>query len=143
MLYHVPQLLQSEVPLKRFSGQGIEKINDIARSIYHNKSNKHDACCEALQAIKRIDRLQMFEREKNNYKKKNNDYWTAEIFERKNKRAKVGVAPREDFLQSYLNRDNINSLSFEEVKSKLNSLGVMTRLRSLKKLKELLIAHLS
>lgn len=55
MCYHIPHFLKADIPLKRFTGQGIEKINDIVRSIYHNKSNKHDACCEALQAIKRID----------------------------------------------------------------------------------------
>lgn len=61
MLYHLPQLFKPELPLERYSGQGLEnKINDIAKSIYHNKSNKHDSCCEAIQAMKRIERLQMF-----------------------------------------------------------------------------------
>lgn len=143
MCYHIPHFLKADIPLKRFTGQGIEKINDIVRSIYHNKSNKHDACCEALQAIKRIDRLQSHERERHEYTKKDENYWRKEIFERRHKRLRLGVAPREDFLQSQEDAAQINSLSIEEIKEKLCSLGVQTRLRSLKKLRELLNAKLS
>ena len=72
--------------IKRFTGQGIEKINDIVRSIYHNKSNKHDLCSEALLALKRIDRLQHHERELQMYVKRANNYWDNEIYvERKNR----------------------------------------------------------
>ena len=53
-------LLGKGKSLKQFTGQGIEKINDVVRSVYHNKSNRHDACKEAVEALKRINNLQDF-----------------------------------------------------------------------------------
>lgn len=85
LLYHVPRFLKDDKSLKSFTGQGIEKINDVVRSIYHNKSNRHDACKEAMQAVRRIDNLQDFERIPHQYKKQDNAYWTNEIFEERRK----------------------------------------------------------
>jgi len=138
LCYHVPHFLKDNNGLKRFTGQGIEKINDIVRTIYHNKSNKHDACLESLQALKRIDRLQSFEREPNKYEKKNNDYWTKDIFEQRRKRLRLGVVPREDSAEII----SVDSLSITEVKTKLRVLGVKTKIRRLEKLRELLCSEL-
>ena len=127
--------------IKRFTGQGIEKINNIVRSIYHNKSNKHDACSEALLALKRVDRLQHHERESQMHVKRDNNYWDNEIYVERKKRKRLGVDPSEIIPE----RDvtiNVDDLGIEEIKEKIKSLGIKTRLRSLVKLRELLCAHL-
>lgn len=137
LCYHVPRFLNQETAVKRFTGQGIEKINDIVRSIYHNKSNKHDACSEALLALKRIDRLQHHEREPQKYAKRARDYWDNEIYLQRKQRKRFGVDPREITPDSEI-ASNIDDLSIAEIKEKLKSLGIKTRLRSLAKLRELL-----
>ena len=80
LMYHVPKFLKDGTCLKSFTRQGVEKTNDIVRSIYHTKSNKHDACKEAILAVKRIDHLQDFERVPHQYTKRKNDYWTTDTF---------------------------------------------------------------
>lgn len=135
LCYHVPKFLNEETAVKRFTGQGIEKINDIVRSIYHNKSNKHDACTEALLALKRIDRLQHHERERQKYTKRATDYWENTIFTQRKKQCRLSVHPREN--TSPETSDNLEDLSAAEIKEKLQSLGIKTRLRSLEKLREL------
>jgi hypothetical protein len=42
----------------------------------------------------------MYERERHTYNKKNDDYWTKEIFDQRRKRIRLGVAPRDDFLEA-------------------------------------------
>ena len=83
LVYHVPKFLKDDNFLKTFTGQGVEKINDILRSIYHYKSNRHDACKEAIVALKIIDHLQEFERVPHQYNKRDNKYWTSDIFEQR------------------------------------------------------------
>ena len=61
MCYHVPFFLAS-TGLKCFTGQGVEKTNDVIRRLYHLKSNNYDSCKDGLQAVKRLDELQEFER---------------------------------------------------------------------------------
>jgi hypothetical protein len=125
--------------LKSFTGQGIEKINDVVRSIYHNKSNRHDACKEAMQALRRIDNLQDFERIPHQYQKQDNTYWSNEIFEQRRKRPRLCVDPREDENHhDQLNPEDTDSMSLCEVKEKLEELHIKTKLRRLDKLKELL-----
>lgn len=70
LAYHLPRFIRDETPFKSFTGQGVEKINDTVRSIYHNKCNKHDACKEAILALKRIEHLQDVERQPHQYTKK-------------------------------------------------------------------------
>lgn len=38
LVYHVPKFLKGENSLKSLTGQGVEKTNDIVRSIYRNKA---------------------------------------------------------------------------------------------------------
>ncbi|XP_074632729.1 uncharacterized protein LOC141891647 [Acropora palmata] len=89
LVYHLPKFLASNTSFKSFTGQGVEKINDMVRSIYHNKSNRHDPCKEAILALKRIDHLQEFKREPNHYNKSNNNYWTSDIFDQRRKRPRL------------------------------------------------------
>ncbi|KAL9977700.1 hypothetical protein ACROYT_G015133 [Oculina patagonica] len=58
LTYHLTRFIRDETAFKSFTGQGVKEINDTVRSIYHNKCNKHDACKEAILALKRIDHLQ-------------------------------------------------------------------------------------
>jgi hypothetical protein len=141
LCYHVPRFLKQEMAVKRFTGQGIEKINDIVRSIYHNKSNKHDACSEALLALKRIDRLQHHEREPQKYVKRANNYWDNDIYVQRKKQKRFSVDPREITPECDITI-NVDDLSIEEIKQKIKSLGIKTRLRSLVKLREFLLAQL-
>jgi hypothetical protein len=46
--------------LLRFSGQGVEKINDDIQKIHHSKTNKWDATVDALQVRKRIEHFGSF-----------------------------------------------------------------------------------
>ena len=141
LCHHVPRFLKQEMAIKRFTGQGIEKISDIVRSIYHNKSNKHDACSEALLALKRIDRLQHHERELEMHVKRANNYWDNEIYVERKKRKRLGLDPSEIIPECDVTI-NVDDLGIEEIKEKIKSLGIKTRLRSLVKLRELLHAHL-
>ena len=133
-----PRFLKDDRSVKQFTGQGIEKINDVVRAIYHSKSNRHDACKEAVQALKRIDNLQNFERVPHKYTKNNTEYWTKEIYEQRRKRPRLCVDPREDDGIPTLTQDDIDKMSLCEIKEKLRELNVKTKLRSLVKLKELL-----
>ncbi|CAB3985454.1 Hypothetical predicted protein [Paramuricea clavata] len=54
--------------VKCFTGQGVEKVHDVIRRLYHQKSNKYDACTDGLQAVKRLDDLQDFDRKPRSYK---------------------------------------------------------------------------
>ena len=49
MVFHVPEIMKKFKSLKIFSGQGVEKLNDDIKMIYHRKSNKHDATSEAIK----------------------------------------------------------------------------------------------
>jgi hypothetical protein len=60
----------------RFSGQGVEKINDDIKQNHHSKTNKWDATVDALQVRKRIEHLtsENCKRDKRNYTKSTNEY---------------------------------------------------------------------
>ena len=92
-VYHVPRFLCDNSGIKIFTGQGVERTNDVVRSTYHNKCNKHDACKDTLLALKRLDHLTEFEIKPNNYNKQNNTYWTKEIFEDRRKRQRLCNTP--------------------------------------------------
>ena len=89
LVYHVPKLLGGDGGVKIFTGQGVEKTNDVVRAIYHNKCNKHDACKDSLLALKRLDYLSDQERKPNSYNKHNTEYWQTTIFEERRKRPRV------------------------------------------------------
>jgi hypothetical protein len=87
MVYHVPNFLQMFKSVKLFTGQGVEKNNDVARSIVLRKSNKWDGPADVLKHEARLWELKHRERPKRNYTKKNDQYWEYELGEtRRNKR---------------------------------------------------------
>ena len=85
LVAHVPHFLELYKSIKIFTGQGVEKNNDTARSVVHRKSNKWDAPMDILKLEHRQWELRSHEREKRLYTKRNSTYWNEEI---KNKRKK-------------------------------------------------------
>ena len=131
MCYHMPFFLASS-GVKCFTGQGVEKTNDVIRRLYHLKSNKFDACKDGLQAVKRLDELQAFERKPRSYTKHNIAYWDDGILEERRKRPRLSVAPRID------DDMNVDELGEKELKAKLKEMNVNTRIRNVDKLRQLL-----
>ena len=54
LLYHVPYFFSKYGSLSQFTGQGVEKTNDIIKQIHQSKSNKLDATADALLTRKRL-----------------------------------------------------------------------------------------
>lgn len=75
--------------VKVFTGQGVEKTNDVVRSVYHRKCNKLDDCKVSLLALKRIDSLKECEKRQQTYTKHDDTYWTERIFEERRKRPRL------------------------------------------------------
>ena len=134
LVYHVPRLIKEQLGIKKFSAQGMEKLNDIAKSVHLQHSNKIDACASILKASLRQLHLQDQRRESREYTKRKHDYWQEDIL---TKRQRVPISN----LVSGSERDNdsnVNQLTVVEVKAKLKSLGVSTRLRNEQTLRALL-----
>uniref|UniRef100_A0A1X7V5V8 Uncharacterized protein n=1 Tax=Amphimedon queenslandica TaxID=400682 RepID=A0A1X7V5V8_AMPQE len=60
--------------IKRFTGQGLEKKNDVDRWNYFS-SNHLDAPKEILVTDARLHMLSQYKRSKHTYNKKDEDYW--------------------------------------------------------------------
>ena len=89
LVYHVPVFLKQYSTLKVFTGQGVEKKNDVARSVVMRKSNKWDSARDVLMSDSRQMELGYHERMKRPYRKAQGQYWETEIFEsRRQKRNK-------------------------------------------------------
>jgi hypothetical protein len=93
LVYHyVPFFTKKYGKLIRFSGQGVEKINDDIKIIHHSKTNKWDVTVDALQVRKKIEHLtsENCVRDKRNYTKITNEHWSDIIFrQRAAKKAKM------------------------------------------------------
>ena len=82
LLYHMPFLSDLHLGLTKFSGQGMEKANEIAKSIHHQHSNKIDACANILKGSMRQLQLKHMQRESKEYSKRNLVYWHKDILKR-------------------------------------------------------------
>ncbi|XP_065182417.1 uncharacterized protein LOC135813127 [Sycon ciliatum] len=89
MLFHCPDIIRRFGNLKQFTGNGVEKTNDEARRSHMQKSNKWDACADVLLHSGRRQILSHHCREKRKYKKKDEEYWTANIKESRRKRKRI------------------------------------------------------
>ncbi len=69
--YHLPKLLEAYKTVKLFSGQGLEKNNDVARSVVLKKSNNRNAAADVLKLESRQWDLKEKERKKRGYEKEN------------------------------------------------------------------------
>lgn len=146
MVYHVPFFVHKYGELRKFSGQAVEKLNDNIKTIYQQKTNKFDCAMDTMKVRKRLEMLSSgMERPKRSYTKKKTDWWEHDIFRERNEKkdtvlraienadSKYSIAP----VDSAPERE-LDSLSTDEIKQKLLSLGVTTRLRKRKKLLSLL-----
>lgn len=79
LAYHVPWFMQMYKTVKIFTGQGVEKNNDIARNVVLSKSNKKSPVEDVLKLEFRQWELQHKERQKRPYKKNDFQYWNYEI----------------------------------------------------------------
>ena len=70
MVYHIPTFLQNYKTIKLFTGQGVEKNNDMARAIVLRKSNKWNAPADILKLESRQWNLRDSERSKRTYTKR-------------------------------------------------------------------------
>jgi len=144
LTYHVPFFVVRYGKLVKFSGQGVEKINDDIKRIHQSKSNKYDACLDALKIRKRIEFLHSdgCEREKREYVKKSDRYWDDEIYrQRSGKKCRINEEIAEvsaRFADSVECEDDMNELSVDELKTELSKLGIKTKLRKKEKLIDLL-----
>jgi hypothetical protein len=141
---HVPFFTKKYEKLLRFSGQGVEKINDDITIIHHSKTNKWNVTVDALQVRKKIEHLtsENCEPDKRNYTKSTNKYWSDIIF--KQRAAKEAKISEEMSLVADKYSENnpvpysIDNLSVTEIRGELKTIGVKTRLKNREKLLDLL-----
>ena len=87
MVTHIPRFFELHKSVKIFTGQGVEKNNDVARGIILRKSNKWDSAGDVFRQERRQWELKEHEREVRKYTKRKESYWDVEIKEAR-KRAK-------------------------------------------------------
>jgi hypothetical protein len=75
MVYHAPYFLTKYKSLKIFTGQGVERNDDFARTTVLQKSNNWNAAADVLRIEARQWALRSYERNKRQYTKHNTDYW--------------------------------------------------------------------
>ncbi len=139
LVYHSPQYVRRYGSLKKFSGQGVEKLNDVTKFIFHHKTSRWDGPMETMAAMKRVENLQGVQREVRPHTKRNKEYWEKEIFnKRAAKRRKIEAEVEATKPSDEISIQDVDDMSCMEIRSKLKSLGITTRLRAHKKLAELL-----
>ncbi|XP_074662584.1 uncharacterized protein LOC141915078 [Tubulanus polymorphus] len=139
LLYHVPFLIKEHGPISRYSGQSIEKLNDVVKSINMSKSNRSDGPKDALTVLKRIEYLNKegHQRKKRKYSKENTKLWDEEKKSRaQNKKRKILDEINSDTL--FRKQAPIPS-TVEGVKSELQKLGFKTNARNYDRLKSILL----
>lgn len=135
-LYHIPVFAEKYGKLSAFSGQHIEKLNENIKFIHQKRSGKQNQAFDELVVRKRIEFLteQDCERKKNVYTKRNSDFWAVGKKEQANiKKRKIQndiVSEHEKYLQSLKeNEKPIEEMTITELKEKLKSLGIVTKIR--------------
>ncbi len=112
----------------------MEKLNDDCRRIHLQRSNKWDAPKDVLLVEKRLENLASYERCPRPYKKHTQQYWETDIIENRAKRIRVcqQAAP------AVPGTVNVDKMTVEEIKNLLMERGIKTRIRTIKRLRELL-----
>ena len=101
------------------------------------RSNKWDTPNDVLLLEKRLEQLADYKREPRSYNKRGTDYWNVYIHRSRAKQAKVCIeVPDDDSVSGDI---RISDMTADEIKVHLKDRGVKTHLRSLKKIKELLL----
>ena len=106
MVGHIPWFFQMYKTVKIFTGQGVERNNDVARSIVLRKSNKWDSVGDVLRQESRQWRLKTREREPRTYHKRKVDYWEEGIY--KKRKENVAQEPGEISQQSSGNFNDVS-----------------------------------
>ena len=89
MVYHIPVFLQNYKTIKLFTGQGVEKTNDLTRATVPRKSKKWDAPADISKLEARQWNVRCSERSKRTYSKRQSSYWEHDLREtRKSKSLK-------------------------------------------------------
>ena len=112
---------------------GVEKKNDNCRRIHIQKSNKRDALKDVLLVLKREEHLDSFQRTPRPYTKGNADYWEDGIKE-------VSAVQAERFGSlnaSPQTQIDMENMSPADLKNKLKEMGIVTRVRDIRKLQEM------
>lgn len=144
LLYHVPYFLQEHGSLIRFTGQGVEKTNDIVKQIHHTKSSKQDSTRDALLVRKRLELGYQtnMDRQKRKYVKKDINYWThTKSLNRKLKSQRIEaemVDANREFESYTLQNIDFDEMQIPDLKRQLAALGITTKLRKREKLVDLL-----
>ncbi|KXJ10506.1 hypothetical protein AC249_AIPGENE18777 [Exaiptasia diaphana] len=133
MVYHVPTFMKLHNGIKKFTGQGVEKLNDDCRRIHLYKSNKWDAAKDVLQVGKRLELLSDMERQPRPYKKKCEDYWSNKIFDSRSKRYRL--CSQEEVTPPPQSFPTLTDA--QAIKAKLKEMGIKTRIRDPKRLQDL------
>lgn len=123
MVTHTPRFFELHKSVKIFTGQGVEKNNDMARGIILRKSNKWDSAGDVLRQERRQWELKEHEREVRNYTKRKESYWNVEIKETR-KRAKINLTehlqqPSEAPTQSTSSDTDFSKMTVKELKNEL------------------------
>ena len=98
MVAHIPKFFELHKSVKIFTGQGVEKNNDVARATVLRKSNKWDSAGDGLRQEQRQWELKEHEREARNFTKRKERFWDTEIKE--NRKGAKGNLSREHLQQS-------------------------------------------
>ena len=85
MVAHIPWFFKMYKAVKIFTGQGVERNNDVARSTVLRKSNKWDSVGDVLRQESRQWQLRNREREPRSYRKHKTEYWEEDIFKKRQK----------------------------------------------------------
>ena len=111
------------------------------KKIHHSKRNKWDTTVDALQVRKRIEHLtsENCERDKRNYTKGTNEYWSDIIF--KQRAAKI-YEEMSLVADKYSENEpvpcSIDDLAVTEIRDELKKIGDKTRIKNREKLLDLL-----
>ena len=104
---HIPWFFQMYKTVKIFTGQGVERNNDVARSIVLRKSNKWDSIGDVFRQESRQWLLKNRERTPRNYCKRKANYWEEGIH---NKKRKENVSQEPDEIL-HDSSDSLNDIS--------------------------------
>ena len=142
LLYHIPFFVGKYGSLSKFSGQAVEKTNDILKHIHQTKSNKLDATRDALVVRKRMELgFQDEFRKKRKYEKVNDHFWAVEKAQLVQvKKLRIDREQKEADEKFNKNAHNLDyeNMTVVQIKEKLQELDVKTRLKLKTKLIDLL-----
>ncbi|KAL4231878.1 hypothetical protein ACF0H5_009454 [Mactra antiquata] len=144
LLYHIPFMVQLYGPLRAYSGQAVEKLNDVLKSTHQKSSNKQNQTHDELITRKRVEllHLEYCSWEKRPYMKRSLNFWENgkqdNIQVKRTTIEKVVSEAHEKYIDECKSLKEIDEMTVGEIKEMLKNLGVVTRVRKKEKLIELI-----